>query len=304
MTIKAIETRYKGYRFRSRLEARWAVFFDALGVPYEYEKQGFDLGEVGWYLPDFWLPREKEWVEIKPAPWVKCQYLYLAGKMTGWRHALDLRGHHMTGPHEEKSHNVAFHGSSSGEISIVDDCLDGIIRSDAMVCWIDRLDCYGTLIEAGYAHARNIPIHLGIAPVLYPRLQAKAHREADNGGCNGCPDHALWFLGTICRPGIHSSPQAIIDHVVPAYTADEKKCAALATDAHSVNLVYGEPHPGAYSVSSFCSHRCSSRERVWDQGDRTNHIFPSWGSRREPATVVTALLKARGARFEHGETPR
>jgi hypothetical protein len=28
--IKAIETSYKGYRFRSRLEARWAVFFDAL----------------------------------------------------------------------------------------------------------------------------------------------------------------------------------------------------------------------------------------------------------------------------------
>ena len=30
--IKAIETYYKGYRFRSRLEARWAVFFD-LEIP-------------------------------------------------------------------------------------------------------------------------------------------------------------------------------------------------------------------------------------------------------------------------------
>jgi hypothetical protein len=30
MKIKAIETRYKGYRFRSRLEARWSVFFDAM----------------------------------------------------------------------------------------------------------------------------------------------------------------------------------------------------------------------------------------------------------------------------------
>lgn len=28
--VKAIDTVYKGYRFRSRLEARWAVFFDAL----------------------------------------------------------------------------------------------------------------------------------------------------------------------------------------------------------------------------------------------------------------------------------
>jgi hypothetical protein len=56
MEVKPIETVYKGYRFRSRLEARWAVFFDALGIEWEYEKEGYDLGEAGWYLPDFWLP--------------------------------------------------------------------------------------------------------------------------------------------------------------------------------------------------------------------------------------------------------
>ena len=63
--IKAIETVYKGYRFRSRLEARWAVFFDALGVRWEYEKETFDLGDAGWYLPDFWLPDFDCWVEVK-----------------------------------------------------------------------------------------------------------------------------------------------------------------------------------------------------------------------------------------------
>lgn len=70
--IKAIETRYKGYRFRSRLEARWAVFFDALGIKWEYEKEGYDLGDGGWYLPDFWLSPaahlkngEGVWLEIK-----------------------------------------------------------------------------------------------------------------------------------------------------------------------------------------------------------------------------------------------
>lgn len=65
MTIKAIETIYNGYRFRSRLEARWAVFFDALGIRYEYEPEGFDLGEAGWYLPDFWLPDQECWFEVK-----------------------------------------------------------------------------------------------------------------------------------------------------------------------------------------------------------------------------------------------
>lgn len=64
--IKAIETKYKGYRFRSRLEARWAVFFDALGVQWEYEKEGYDLGEAGYYLPDFWLPSIGCFWEIKP----------------------------------------------------------------------------------------------------------------------------------------------------------------------------------------------------------------------------------------------
>ena len=51
--IKAIETKYKGYRFRSRLEARWAVFFDAMSWEWEYEPEGFDLGNGIYYLPDF-----------------------------------------------------------------------------------------------------------------------------------------------------------------------------------------------------------------------------------------------------------
>lgn len=70
--IKAIETRYKGYRFRSRLEARWAVFFDALGIEWQYEPEGFELA-TGRYLPDFYLPgvRGGIWVEVKgtrPSP--------------------------------------------------------------------------------------------------------------------------------------------------------------------------------------------------------------------------------------------
>lgn len=62
--IKAIETRYAGHRFRSRLEARWAVFFDALGVEWRYEPEGFETS-AGWYLPDFYFPEYGRWVEIK-----------------------------------------------------------------------------------------------------------------------------------------------------------------------------------------------------------------------------------------------
>ncbi len=92
--IRAIETLYRGYRFRSRLEARWAVFFDTAWIPWRYEQEGFDLSDIElpnepgvleqlqsrtpdehkavnkkdtpkWYLPDFYLPRQECWVEIK-----------------------------------------------------------------------------------------------------------------------------------------------------------------------------------------------------------------------------------------------
>lgn len=65
MKIKPIETRYAGCRLRSRLEARWAVFFDHLGVRWEYEPQGFETPH-GRYLPDFLLRlRTPTWFEVK-----------------------------------------------------------------------------------------------------------------------------------------------------------------------------------------------------------------------------------------------
>jgi len=65
--IKAIETEYKGYLFRSRLEARWAVFFDTLGIEWEYEPEGFEFEDGTRYLPDFWLPSCQWYVEVKPS---------------------------------------------------------------------------------------------------------------------------------------------------------------------------------------------------------------------------------------------
>jgi hypothetical protein len=72
--IGAIETHYAQCRFRSRLEARWAVFFDHAfgnGQPgsgeWDYEPEGV---VVSWrhrpmkYLPDFWL-HTGQWAEIK-----------------------------------------------------------------------------------------------------------------------------------------------------------------------------------------------------------------------------------------------
>lgn len=73
MEIRAIPTMYAGVQFRSRLEARWAAFFDLLGWEWEYEP--IDL--KGW-IPDFllrgrsslpcfdWANVEGVLVEVKP----------------------------------------------------------------------------------------------------------------------------------------------------------------------------------------------------------------------------------------------
>jgi hypothetical protein len=71
--IKAIETQYKGYRFRSRLEARWAVFFDTLGLEWEYEKEGYET-ILGRYLPDFYFPKLDCFAEVKPGFFTDEQY--------------------------------------------------------------------------------------------------------------------------------------------------------------------------------------------------------------------------------------
>lgn len=64
--IRAIETVFDGHKFRSRLEARWALFFKVLSIEYHYEPEGFELGGGCRYLPDFHLPTLGVYAEVKP----------------------------------------------------------------------------------------------------------------------------------------------------------------------------------------------------------------------------------------------
>ena len=61
--IPGIPTTYKNIQFRSRLEAKWAAFFDLLGWKWQYEPV-----DLNGYIPDFVLEGvESVLVEIKPA---------------------------------------------------------------------------------------------------------------------------------------------------------------------------------------------------------------------------------------------
>lgn len=68
--VRSVPTVHRGVRMRSHLEARWASVLDAAGIEWEYEPQVILLGSsrgtwLGGYLPDFWLPRLRTWLEVK-----------------------------------------------------------------------------------------------------------------------------------------------------------------------------------------------------------------------------------------------
>lgn len=61
--IPAKPTEYAGVQFRSRLEARWAAFFDLLGWEWDYEPPI----QFRYWTPDFLLKMSRAvYVEVKP----------------------------------------------------------------------------------------------------------------------------------------------------------------------------------------------------------------------------------------------
>ena len=73
--MKALETEYNGILFRSRLEARWAILFDALNLEYVYEPECYVLSNNQKYTPDFYIKKYNLFIEIKPNyDWLKNEY--------------------------------------------------------------------------------------------------------------------------------------------------------------------------------------------------------------------------------------
>jgi len=66
-SVAVIPTEYDGTMYRSRTEARWAVFLTSLRCPFEYEPEGFRLPQAGGYIPDFYLTNVDKFIEIKPS---------------------------------------------------------------------------------------------------------------------------------------------------------------------------------------------------------------------------------------------
>lgn len=91
--LQAIDTHYKGYLFRSRLEARWAVFFDEMGLEWGYEDEGYKLPSGKYYLPDFHLTELDIYIEVKPKVLTKDELslcLELSNFIVTPKHGIDI----------------------------------------------------------------------------------------------------------------------------------------------------------------------------------------------------------------------
>ena len=64
--IAARKCAWRGVDFRSSLELRWAVYFDSLGLKWEYEPFFFRSSDGRNYLPDFRIAELGVLVEVKP----------------------------------------------------------------------------------------------------------------------------------------------------------------------------------------------------------------------------------------------
>lgn len=71
--IHAIQTVYRGCHYKSRLEARWAIFFDEYGIEFVYEPHRLLFEDDMVYVPDFFLPDLFTWFEVKGDPTIDAQ---------------------------------------------------------------------------------------------------------------------------------------------------------------------------------------------------------------------------------------
>lgn len=276
--MQAIETVYKGYRFRSRLEARWAVFFDYLNLEWEYEKEGFEHGGIK-YLPDFYFPAVDRYVEIKPKPerYIPFYKIYLAGKMNAeWREnlLLDLKNNFQEwffcGPDSYKDHDL-------GQRFVVDECFSQVADCDIFFANFSDEDSPGTLIELGYARA--------LEKKIYCRF------ENENVFNN------LWFVTGVTDDYDEEAGGdigACFKKYLTPITSDFIKCRMLSEQSDKMVFMFrGDPMN--------CSSVLFSRgfENDW-RDDTLDHMLNVFFHTKQ-LNIRKAAEFSRSARFEHGE---
>lgn len=301
MTIQAIETKYKGYRFRSRLEARWAVAFEEMGWDWQYEPEGYVVNGRP-YLPDFLVGGPLDaFIEIKPGypPRLHVPKIYMAGKMPqgNWRdwrpgaipsvdvedpypprRRIEWGGFYYVyvgpfGDDDTRDHGYK-HGveecGQHGE-NILHRSLTGIDLADAVIAIIDTPDCYGTLVEIGYAKAQQKSVYVAFCDgsCLYPGSEY-LHSDLQ---------FEMWFASEAASfSQVFADRDTALKWALTQAGAEDKTPEEVRLIG---GLIEATGRRGCVSYGTPGEHR-------------------EWGNVTIPLSDK-AIERARSARFEHGE---
>lgn len=285
--IKAIETWYKGFKFRSRNEARYAVGFDAAGIEWRYENEGYVLPNGTPYLPDFYLPEFDMYVEIKGSNVMAkpaSRTLYLAGKMGTLRcyrtpFSFELHAHNQViGPVDEEWHGSEAHGTNDWDdshsgatpsVSIRSRCFKEIRQADDFVAYITADDAYGTICEIGYAMAILKPVHVAFSSEL--------DRDVIND---------MWFSWKRDDGNEPIVARKFLDAYRRMFppTGEEKKMQMLCEGMKKYGMMLGDAF-GGEAVSFLPDGDFHRGNIIGKFRDKLQHV----------------QMAAKSARFEHGE---
>jgi hypothetical protein len=221
-------------RCRSRLEAKWLVFFKRAGIAFTYEPDGYSL-RSGAYLPDFFLPEFDCFFEVKSDhldPKWRVPKLYVAGDINvGFRRPTPQYIHY---PNDLSFHYVGPIKCELGDdryhINIVMNDLQAIRQCDVFFALLDSVKRYGTLVEIGYAHALGKDVCIGACsywtgaddPLWFARacydhqFEGKTRKDVLN-------EFFRFFRVNYPRPRIFQKP-------VELYAATKQSCAVVFGD--------------------------------------------------------------------------
>ncbi len=85
-------------------------------------------------------------------------------------------------------------------------------RADIVVAYIESLDCYGTLVELGFAHANNIPIHLMYSQNIFSDLMYD--RQCEPQKPYDTHVHDFWYVEKMCETvSVETASHGISDFI-------------------------------------------------------------------------------------------
>ena len=175
-------TEYSGVTFRSRLEARWALFFDLMGWDWDFEPAKFYLPGKATYIPDFYLYGPQLWVEVKGAPFLKERSLTKMALAVSGANPIPMRSAPYT---------------TAARILILGNVVQSMEDSTPVHFLLERR-------EFGVANMSHVSLtDSGVAPVGEPYGWWDANGSLTN------EDLSDEFSRMVCDPGVAEVPQGV-----------------------------------------------------------------------------------------------